>query len=159
MRFRDISSGIGKHLLKLKAGEEVRGAFRGDPVDFRQHWSNNRGVMCTGPATCELCKAGEKSAFRFRINFIVNENGAYVAKIFEQGRAVYEALKALHLDYDLTKNTMKIRRHGSGTETTYAIVPLPNGLIGDEMEKKFKAIQLHQLAATQNEPVENEEDL
>lgn len=157
MKFKDLTNNSSKNLLKLKAGEEIRGVFRGDPVDYRQHWHQNRGVICPGRHKCELCNAGEKSAFRFRINFIVNENGAYVAKVFEQGRAVYEALKALHTDYNLEKHQMKIKRLGSGTETTYNILPVPNGNVTDELEKKLSAIPVNPLSEATEEGEDEEE--
>lgn len=143
MKFKDLST--RQNFLKLKSGEEIRGIFRADPVDFRQHWSNGRGVICTGRDKCELCKAGEKSNFRFRINFVVNENGAYVAKVFEQGKAVYEALKALHQDYNLETNQMKIRRVGTGTETNYTILPVPNGKFTPEAMKALETVKLNTL--------------
>jgi hypothetical protein len=156
MKFRDLSNAIGKNLIRLKPGEETRGVFRGDPVDFRQHWVNNRSSICTGRETCDLCKSGEKSSFRFRINFVVNENGAYVAKIFEQGKAVYEAMKALNHDYDLEKNQMKIKRLGSGTDTTYSILPVPNGVVTKDTEKAIGELALHQLSESAAEAAEEE---
>lgn len=160
MKFRDLTNAATKSLLRMKSGEAVKGIFRGDPTDYRQHWSNNRSYLCTGRDTCELCKAGEKSSFRFRINFVVNENGAYVAKVFEQGKAVYEALKTLHAEYGLDKNQMKITRIGSGTDTQYTILPVANGALTAEQEKAISAVKLIPLTDSQpQEPAEEEEDL
>lgn len=155
MKFRDLTANsIGKDLLKLKPGEEARGVFRGDPVDFRQHWANNRSTICPGRDKCDICRAGgetAKTSFRFRMNFVINENGAYVAKIFEQGKGTYEALRQLHQDYNLEQNQMKIRRVGSGKETTYSILPVPNGTLTKEQEKAVAAIKLHALEVTSND--------
>lgn len=165
MKFKELSSSGPKDFLRLKPGDEVRGVFRGDPVDFRQHWKDNRGYACPGRATCELCQANEKSAFRFRINFVIKENGAYVAKVFEQGKAVYEALKELHKDYNLETNTMKIKRIGSGTETVYNIVPVPNGAVSGEYIKAMEMLKLNSLSPfgqdatpTPEEPEEEHEE-
>lgn len=162
MKFRDKSSGGGKkNFLKLKAGESVRGVFRGDPVDFRQHWVGGRGIICKGEVNCPLCKEGDKAGFRFRLNFIMNENGAYVSKVFEQGWHVYKDLKALHEgDYDLEKHLMKITRQGSDQKTTYSIVPVPNGIITKEIEEKITSVPLQDLSLASEESSEPEgEDL
>lgn len=156
MKFRDKSTGGGKNFLKLKAGESVRGVFRGDPYEFRQHWTANRGVKCEG-ASCELCKSGDKSSFRFRLNLVIQENGALAAKVFEQGWTVYELLKALHEgDYDLEKHFMKITRHGTGTDTSYSIVPVPNGAVSKDTDKQIAAVKLADLSHQAAEEAEEE---
>jgi hypothetical protein len=150
MKFKDLNSNtITKNILKLKAGESVRGVFRGDLVDFRQHWVNNRSSICTGNATCELCGAGEKSSFRFQVNIIVKENASYVAKVFEQGRSIYEILSSLHADFPLEKNWIKITRNGEGKNTSYTITPVPNSQLSAEDEKQVAAIKLNDLASVQ----------
>lgn len=146
MKFKDLTSTNAKDYLKLKPGESARGVFQGEPVDFRLHWKDSRGTECPGRATCEFCKEGEKSSFRFRVNFVIEENKAFVAKVFEQGKSVYEALKALNeSDYDLEKYMVKITRVGSGTDTVYNVVPVPNGEIKPEVLAKIKQVKLNEL--------------
>ena len=131
MKFKTNESGPSK-FLKMKASESVRGIFKGEPHDFKQHWLDGKGYLCIGDE-CVHCKAGIPAKFRFRLNLILKENGAFTAKIFEQGWIVYEMLKALHeADYDLEKHMMKITRNGTGTDTTYSIVPVPNGTLSKE---------------------------
>jgi hypothetical protein len=143
MKFRDSSKPAGS-FLKLKAGESVRGIFQGEPYEFKQHWVNNKSVLCNNE--CELCKEGLKPSFRFRLNFLIKENASYTMKIFEQGWMVYEALKALHEgDYDLSKHLMKITRNGTGTDTTYSIVPVPNGNLTTEQLETISKIPLLEL--------------
>lgn len=145
MKFQATSGGSSKNFVKLKSGDSVTGVFRGDPYDFKQHWSNQRSSLCTGEA-CEKCKAGDKPGFRFRINFVTTENGAQVAKIFEQGWTVYDYLRTLNeSDYDLEKHTVKITRNGEGTNTTYNIVPLAKGALSAEQEKKIAKVELNKL--------------
>lgn len=160
MKFKKLSNGGGgsKAFLRLKSGERVKGIFKGDPFDFRQHWSQSekRSYICTGD-DCEHCKAGEKSSFRFRINVIVKENEAYTAKVWDQGRGAYETLSALHDGgYDLEKTVVTISRHGEGVDTTYSVLPVPGemGQVNADLEKKLGDIQLHNL----ENPTDNESD-
>lgn len=141
----------GKNYLKLKDKEVVRGIFRGDPYLFRTHWFAQKSVVCTSEQ-CSHCKNGEKSSFRFRINFIIKENDVFVPKIWEQGWTVYMQLKSLHeSDYDLEETTMKVSRRGSGKDdTTYTVLPLPNGRVGAETEAKLSTIPLHNLSIFQS---------
>lgn len=148
MKFAQRSGG-GKNYLKLKAGESVRGVFRGDPVDYRMHWVGGRGVDCP-PKDCPHCATGDKSGFRFRVNFVLNENGAYTAKVFENGWGVYEAMRALHEgDYNLEHHLVKLTRHGSGKETSYSIIPVPNGTLAASQEALVSAVALHPLTTTE----------
>lgn len=137
--------GSGLPFLKLKDKESVRGVFRGEPVDYRQHWVGGKGQVCTG-AGCKSCEQGNRSGFRFRLNFIVNENGAFVSKVWEQGWTVYEQLSALGEDYNLEEHTIKITRNGSGKDdTTYSVVPVPNGALSKEQLQQVSTVKLHDL--------------
>jgi hypothetical protein len=146
MKFKSVNFNGNKNYLKLSDGESVKGVFRGDPYDFRQHWGQGRSVLCQDDS-CERCAAGETSSFRFRINFVVNENGVYTAKIFEQGATVYGQLKLLHeSDYDLEKMVVTISRHGSNKNNTiYNILPVKNGEIKNGTLKIISQIKLHDL--------------
>jgi hypothetical protein len=148
-----------KDYLKLKPGESIRGVFRGSPYRFRQHWENNVSSICE--SECSLCQQGKKASFRFRINFLTLENGAYVAKVFEQGGKVYDALSALNeSDYDLERTVVKITRNGNGTDTTYSVVPVPKGDVSDELEKKLIEVKLNELdPQAEATPPETDEDL
>lgn len=162
MKFPDIggSGGVAKKdRLSLKDGESARGVFRGDPHPFRQHWINNQSSFCPGKGgDCPLCASGDKSAFRFRINFVFQENGAWVAKVWEQGWKTYADLKSLHeSDYDLEKTVVKVSRRGSGkNDTSYSILPVPNGVLNAADIKAVAAVSLHDLSP--REKSEAEED-
>lgn len=143
MQFRDKNAGSAS-FLKLKAGDSVRGVFRGELNEYRQHWVEGiGGEPCPG-AECEKCaqitpemtdeeKKKFKPSFRCRVNFVVNENGAYTAKIWEFGYTVYEMLKGLHEGgYELPLNLMKVTRNGTGKTTSYSVLPVPNGLLTAE---------------------------
>lgn len=146
MNFKDLSAGSTKNLLKIEPGEAVRGVLSGEPVDFRQHWIGNRSVVCTGYESCEHCANGEKSSFRFKINFIINENGSYLAKTLQGGRGLYEQLRALSKDYELDKHAIKITRTGSGKDSKYGVVPVPNGMLSEEQLSKLSQVKLNELS-------------
>jgi hypothetical protein len=141
MNFRDVSSG-GKDYLKIKDGESMRVIFRGDPVDFRIHWAQGKSSPCV-ESSCSHCASGNKSSFRFRINTVIKENGAYVPKIFEQGITTYKDLVALQQSgYNIENHVMTVTRHGTQKDTTYSILPLNNGAISQEIADKLKEIKL-----------------
>jgi len=162
MKFPDIGSTGGvakKDRLSLKDGEAVKGVFRGDPHPFRQHWVDGSSTFCPGKGgNCQLCAAGDKSSFRFRINFVLQENGAWVAKVWEQGWKAYQDLKSLHeSDYDLEKTVVKISRRGSGkNDTAYTVLPVPNGVLGQKDLAAVSAVPLHDLSP--RDKAETEDD-
>lgn len=151
MQFKEDEGGISsKHFLKLKDKESITGVFRGDPYDFRQHWVNKKSQVCVGDG-CPLC-VDNKSSFRFRINFITKENEEYVAKVLEQGWTVYEQLREMHRsDYNLEKTIVRITRNGVEKQTTYLIMPRPDGAVKPELEKILGKVELHDLKTIGNE--------
>jgi len=156
MMFKARQKGGGKNFLKLKDKDSVTGVFRGDPHTFYQHWVGGRGVTCTRSTGCTHCESGEKGSFRCRVNFIMSEEGKLIAKVFECGGKVYDALSALSADCDLSTHKVKITRSGSGTDTTYSILPvMKDGVLTKDALKAVEAVDLN---ALENETVEEGED-
>jgi hypothetical protein len=152
MKFAEIQSTSSTDYVKFDDGETKQGVLRGDPKTFFTHWvqGEQRSALCSGGPACELCKKGDKPKLRFRLNFVMNENGAYVAKLLEGNRKLYMSLKALHeADYDLEKTVLRITRNGKGTNTVYSVVPKANGALTPEAEKQIAAVRLHALDSTQ----------
>lgn len=114
---REITSGDGSGglFLKLKDGESKVGVFRGEIYEFHQVWENGKSKVV------EPDVDGAKS--RFRLNFVSKEDGQYRSQIFEFGLMVYNQLAEIQDDYDLEKTGLKISRRGTGTDTTYIIIP------------------------------------
>lgn len=148
MKFRD-DVGTGEDslaYLSLKDKETVKGVFRGDIAEFREHWTGSHSERCPG-AGCSRCAAGDKPRFRFMVNFVLNENGQYVAKVFKQGWLVYGLLRDLNKDYPLENHIVKITRSGSGkNDTTYTVLPVPGGAITPDVEAKLAKVKLVDLA-------------
>jgi hypothetical protein len=148
MIFKARSKGGGKNFLRLKDGEHVVGVFRGSPHTFYQHWEQNRGVLCTrNQGGCDLCKEDKKASFRFRVNLVMMEEGKFVAKIFEGGAKVYDALTGLNSECDLATHKVKISRAGTGPQdTVYTILPImKDGVVTKEVLKQIEAVQLNAL--------------
>lgn len=147
MKFKKIDHGTGNDsFLTLKDGDKVKGVFRSDPHEFRQHFdkTTQTSSVCLESRQCPLCVQGHKSSYRFFTNFIIKgEDGAYIAKIFAGGSTVAQQLDALSQDCDLQTTIVTIRRSGSGLETTYSIGPI----VGDNVLKNgaLKAVQATKL--------------
>lgn len=136
-------SGGGSTFLKLESGSSVQGVLRGDATKFGIHWVGNRSVSCPGADDCEHCQNGERPKVRYLQNFVIYENGAYVAKLFEFGWTVLEQMANLAEDYDLSKWIIKISKTGQKLDTTYKVVPKPNGALTKDQEAAISAVQLH----------------
>jgi hypothetical protein len=138
--------GSGKIFVSMKSGDKVKGVFAGDPFIFHQHWLGRGSELCPGKETCKTCP-DDKPKFRFRLNFLTQENGVWVAKIYEGGYQVYKALKEMHeSDYDLTQTCVTVIRSGDGTDTRYNILPTKdNGGLKPADFKKLSAIPLNDL--------------
>ena len=138
MKFREIEEVAGaNNFLKLKDKESVVGVFAGDPREFFVKWENNKSR--------EVPEGTPDASFRFRINFVVREGSQFVPKIWEQGVTVYRQLAELHSEYDLTKTYMKVTRQGTGTDTTYSL--LPSKKEPTEAERAhIKTLKLHELS-------------
>lgn len=136
MQFRkDLpESGGSKNFLKLKDKESISGIFMGNLHEFFVLWDNKKSR--------EVTEGTPDSKFRFRVNFVTKEGAVYVPKIFEQGSSVYRQLSELHEEYDLEKTVIKITRNGSGTDTTYSLLPLLKQVITKDVADHLKEIEL-----------------
>lgn len=146
-------SAVSKFILKLNDGESHPGVLRGDITKFYQHWVNNKPVPCPGRESCELCTAGEKGSSRFRVNFITQVEGAWVARVLEGGKLIYDQLVILNKDCPLEKLKIRLTTNGKGQEKRTTVTPIPgaDGIVSATFEKILAAVPLHDLSL---EPVE-----
>jgi len=153
------SGGGGTTFVKLKSGDSLKGVFRGEPYDYRAHWVGGKTEFCKAVEglPCSHCTNGDQSAFKFRLNFLVQENGAWVAKIFEQGWKGYENLMGMDAAYQkegtgLEKVAVTISRSGSTkNDTVYTFTPSVTGPISPEQEKQLSAVKLQSLKHPQKD--------
>lgn len=116
---REMPTGNGNGagiFMKFKDGESKNGVFRGEIYEFRQKWENGRSLL--------VATDDPEGKDRFRLNFVVFEDGQFKAKIFEFGLTVYNQLADIADEYDLETTKVKITRRGTGTDTTWTIMPL-----------------------------------
>jgi hypothetical protein len=125
------SEGSGK-FLKIKDGESVTGLFRGNVYEFHSKWDNGKNIL-TSP---------EEGRPRFRLNFIVKEDGALKAKIWEFPLAVYNQLFSINEEYPLETTKIKITRQGTGTDTSYMIIPLLKEPVGPQAAEEIEGVPL-----------------
>lgn len=136
MQFRtDLpESGGSKNFLKLKDKESVSGIFMGDLHEFFVLWEGGKSRV--------VPEGTPEAKFRFRVNFVAKEGAVYVPKIFEQGLTVYRQLAELNQEYGLDQIVVKVTRNGTGTDTTYSLLPLLKQTITKEVMAHLKALEL-----------------
>lgn len=145
MQFRqDLpeNGGGSKNFLKLKDKESVTGIFRGDIHDYYAIWENSKSR--------EVSETTPGGTFRFRVNFVVKDGSNYIVKIFENGISVYRQLAELHSEYNLEDTVVKITRNGTGTDTTYSILPLLKQQLTKEAKTFLETLELLPLESKQN---------
>lgn len=138
MKFADMdipqaTGGGGSLFARYDDKGSLLGVFRGDPVVYKKHGWGKTELLCEG-GECDACHGGDRAKQRFRINLIVEEGGQQVAKIFEGGVTVYQQLRALHDEgYNLEQTRLKVSKAGSGTDTTYTVMPAAKAITKDEL--------------------------
>ena len=139
MKFRELPENGGpKNFIKLKDKESIEGICMGDIHEFSVLWENGKSRI--------VPEGTPKAGFRFRINFITKEGSVYVAKILEQSATVYRTLGELHDEYDLSTIVVRITRNGTGTDTTYSVLPLLKKQLTKEILEHLKTVPLNELS-------------
>lgn len=152
---RQRGGGGPKNLLKLKDGDKIVGVFRGEVHTFYQHWMGTHSEPCTRATGCKHCQNGDKGSFKFRVNFIVSENGNLVAKVFQGGTRVYDSLVALSKDCEFETQRVSITRSGSTKDdTSYMVMPVLKG--GELTKDDIKAVSAVKLNALDGAEAEEE---
>jgi len=126
-----------KLFLKLKDGEDIKGVCRGHVYEFFVKWENNKSLVVEG--------SDPDARSRYRINFVTNIDGKFVAKVWEFSQTICNKLADLAEEYDLSKTKIKIKRSGTGTDTDYSIIPLLKEPIPDKIMKEIEEVELQVL--------------
>lgn len=128
------SSGGSKNYLKLKDKESVSGIFRGSIHEFFIVWENGKSRT--------VSEGTPEGKFRFKVNFVTKEGTQFVPKIFEQGIILYKQLAELHKEYNLEETVVKLSRSGTGTDTTYSLLPLLKTPLTKDVIEQLNQLEL-----------------
>lgn len=106
---RESSSKGGGVFISLKDGDSVKGVFMGNSVSFWNSFETKTSY--------EFKPSDTKVTPRHRLNFLVNTDGAWTAKIFEFGNRVRDALYEATNEYGKDA-VFKIKRSGTTKDDT-----------------------------------------
>lgn len=136
----------GGRFLKLKDGEKVVGVFVGEPVTLYKKYQDKT----------EYSEWAPDRNFKFKLNFLIKENGVWVAKIFEQGKTVLHSIVAVKNKYGL-ECLFEISRKGSGKDDTVYHILFEEKLSPGAKEE-IKKVKLNDLKAPSREAEGSEFD-
>ncbi len=128
--------------LKLEPDTHAEGVLLGKPSFFYRRFENGKYEYA------DEHEAG--FAFRFQLNFIQREqdkdgNFKLTPKVFENGGPFYDKLQEFSSSYDVEKTWVKITRKGSGKDTRYDFMPLPDHKVTEAEAEVLNKAELHQL--------------
>jgi hypothetical protein len=134
--------------LKIKPGESVVGVMRGEIFEFHVLWLEGKS---------QVVKADHpEGKARFKANIFVKDGKTLTPKIWEFGVVVYNQLADISTEYEITETPIKITRQGSGTDTTYMVMPLLKTPLTKDQLNEISNQPLHILgkvqASTKNAP-------
>lgn len=134
------SEGISAaNYLKIGDGQSVTGVPRGEIYEFYQKWPQG-GMKET------FDKPTQGASSRFKINLVIQEDGKFVAKVFEFGPRVYNQFADISDELDLEKTKIKISRRGAGKSTEWNVFPL--GAVDAKALKLIAATELNELGVS-----------
>ena len=124
------------------SGDNVVGAFCGDPFSKELHWTGDRYEECTGEG-CKFCAAGKRPTLRVMLNFFVPAEG--VMRVIEGGVSWFKDVLKVRDKYGLENWLFEIERHGEANDpkTTYSV--LPEEKIDAELRVRIDAAEFHDL--------------
>lgn len=142
----EVYSSSNNHFLKIKDKESITGIFRGKPFYFWQKWPKGEKPIKVPLDDKNPTSPGPGFNFRFQINLVTLENGAWVAKIWDQGKIINTQIFDLQTAYkDISERPMIIKRSGSNmNDTTYSILPMFEPLSQEQLTQ-IKNVKLHDL--------------
>ena len=107
---------LNPEYVKFKNGP-VTGVFAGKPIYYRSHSVNKAEILCPDDETCMYCKAGNAAGRKFKVNFLVMENGMLQTKVFSSSYTTSQTLATFNKKHPLAETIVKITRNGEGMNT------------------------------------------
>ncbi len=145
---RDVPAGTGSgggKFLKIEIGHSATGVFRGETVSYWQRWPRGGNKE-----TSDEPKVGFEE--RFKVNFIILEEGVFVAKILDMNLALYNQLADVNESYDAETIKCKISRQPAGKGSIYLLLPLLKETLTPKMLKQIAAAELNTLSSAKEAP-------
>lgn len=137
-------NGISNY-LKMDDGQNVTGVFRGEVHEFYQTWPpGGQKQIFDVPTT--------GASPRFKANFVMHEDGKFVAKVWEFGLTVYNQLAEISENYNIEETKVKITRRGVSKSTQWMIIPL--GPVDKKALAPIKAVELNILNGQASQPAQ-----
>ena len=145
MNWDDISGGSNDNnsldYLKLQNGEN-RMRIVSAPSQLEIHWEealdgSKKKIICLGPK-CPICKKGGKLQTKYQMKVI--DRADNTVKVLECGKQIVKAIKGYAVDPDYgdpTTYDIKIKKEGTGRDTRYTVVAVPNKTPLTEEEKEM----------------------
>jgi hypothetical protein len=138
---RDMPAGNGSgggKFLKVEVGQSVTGVFRGEFVSYWQKWPKGGNKE-----TSDVEKPGFQE--RFKVNFVVFEDGAFVAKILDCNLFLYNQIADINESLDIETIKCKVTRQATGKGSTYFAMPVLKEPIPAKALKAIEAVELNSL--------------
>lgn len=135
-------SGTGGAFLRMDTGDSVNAVIRGDVHKYWQIWPQGGTKQVFDEPT-----AG--SQLRFKVNVVINEDGQFVAKIWDFPAATNNMLFEIQKEVDLEKTKIKLSRVGQGKKKSWMIIPL--GPLDAKALKQVEAVELLSFAPRESQ--------
>ena len=130
----------GKFIKLPKDGDKVVGVFCGEPNPREVVWNGEKYIDYNGDS-------GVKPTMRVSINFYDLEQQAM--RIMENGVTWFKDLLKVRDKYGLEGQSYEVERHGTGTNTSYTI--LPDRKLSDEEQRSIANTELHDLTGSSSQ--------
>lgn len=136
-RAAPTGEGIGAaNYLKVEENTSITCVPRGEVFEFYQKWPK-------GGVKEVFAEPVPGSGRRYKINVVLQEEGKFVAKVFEFGPRVYDQFADIAEDLKITETKIKISKRGSGKNTQWSVIPL--GAADPKALKAIAEVALHEL--------------
>lgn len=132
-------SGGGGKFLKIEVGQSVSVVFRGETVSYWQKWP--KGGM---KELSDIPKPGFQE--RFKVNAVVFEDGAFVAKIFDCSLATYNQIATINESMDIETVKCTVTRQATGKGSAYFVMPNLKEPLKPQALKQVSEVALHDLS-------------
>lgn len=123
------------YYLKFTDGQSVVAVLRGELHTRYVRWTEGKSE--------DVIEGTPGAKPRFSVNAIITDGGRFVARTWEFGAVINEALSEINDEYPLDKTKIKITRKGMGLDTEYKILPLLKD------EDKLTPKQMAEIAAVE----------